>query len=116
VVDFGPFDNNRNDVPGGQRFRAQLAGVFFSEETRRIEAFHEESGKRTVLGTLGGSFSIARDINNHSEIVGGSLTERGENFTAFSTVKSDCTTSTSSFDRAAAGRSSRHSPLTTEGK
>jgi probable HAF family extracellular repeat protein len=82
VVDLGPFDNNRNDVQA-LNDRGQMAGVSLNPGTGRIEAFTQESGERKSLGTLGGSFSIARAINNGGEIVGGSLTEGDENFHGF---------------------------------
>jgi len=82
VIDLGPFDNNRNDVVA-LNDAAQCAGVSLNPETGRIEAFRQEGGARSMLGTLGGSFSIARGLNNHGEVVGGSLTEGDENFHGF---------------------------------
>ncbi len=82
VVDLGPFDHNRNNVHAVND-SAQCAGVCLNSETGRIEAFRQENGVRDMLGTLGGSFSVARDLNNKGEVVGGSLTEGDENFHAF---------------------------------
>jgi probable HAF family extracellular repeat protein len=82
VIDLGPFDNNRNDMLAINDV-AQTVGVSLNPETGRIEAFKQQEGCRSMLGTLGGSFSIARDLNNSGEIVGGSLTEGDENFHGF---------------------------------
>jgi probable HAF family extracellular repeat protein len=82
VIDLGPFDNNRNDILAINDV-AQTVGVSLNPETGRIEAFKQAEGSRSMLGTLGGSFSIARDLNNNGEIVGGSLTEGDENFHGF---------------------------------
>lgn len=82
VVDLGPFDNNRNQVLA-LNDQAHSAGVSLNPETGRIEAFLEKNGVRNMLGTLGGSFSIARGLNNRGEVVGGSLTEGDNNFHGF---------------------------------
>jgi probable HAF family extracellular repeat protein len=83
VLDLGPFDGNRNNVLG-LNDAGQLAGVCFNERTGRVEAFQQQETKRsTMLGTLGGSFSMARGVNNRDEVVGGSLTKGDESFHGF---------------------------------
>lgn len=82
VIDLGPFENNHNDIISIND-HSQVAGVSSNPQTGRIEAFSQRNGERAMLGTLGGSFSIARNINNHGEIVGGSLTPDDESFHGF---------------------------------
>lgn len=87
VVDLGPFDNNRNDVLAVND-AGQCAGVCLNEETGRIEAFRQDSAGRRMLGTLGGSFSVAHDLNNDGVVVGASLTDGDEHFHGFLYVNS----------------------------
>ncbi len=82
IVDLGPFENNGNDLHAIND-RGQMAGVSLNRSTGRIEGFVEVEGERTCIGTLGGSFSIAHDINNDGEVVGGSLTAEDKAFHAF---------------------------------
>jgi probable HAF family extracellular repeat protein len=82
VIDLGPFDNNRNDILALNDV-SQCAGVSLNPQTGRVEAFRQENGIRSMLGTLGGSFSIARGLNNEGVVVGASLTEDDESFHGF---------------------------------
>lgn len=82
VIDLGPFLNNKNTVTAVNNL-GQRAGSSLHEATGRVEAFLELGGTRMMLGTLGGSFSIARGMNNCGEIVGGSLVEGDEDFHGF---------------------------------
>ena len=82
IVDLGPFENNHNNIVAINDLR-QCVGVCLNEVTGRIEAFRQGEERRAMLGTLGGSFSIARDLNDRGDVVGGSLTEGDENFHAF---------------------------------
>jgi probable HAF family extracellular repeat protein len=82
VLDLGPFQNNNNSIVAVNDHN-QFAGVALHEATGKIEAFRQEGNRRTALGTLGGSFSIARGLNDLGEVVGGSLTRDDENFHGF---------------------------------
>src|ERR1019366_5223230 len=61
----------------------QLAATLFDEREKAVRAFLVANGNTRDLGTLGGSFSAARDLNNSGQVVGGSLTAADEVFHAF---------------------------------
>jgi probable HAF family extracellular repeat protein len=81
VGDLGPFAGNHNLVHGINNV-GDMVGAAINPATTSIEACVRSSEATTLLGTLGGSFSVARAINNHREIVGGSLLAKDQTFHA----------------------------------
>src|ERR1019366_3997668 len=79
VVDLGSFDNNRNQMQAVND-RGQAAAGALNTGTGRIAAFRGERGERPPVGRLGGTFSIARGINNQGGVVGGSTNEGDQSF------------------------------------
>lgn len=69
MVSVGP------DVARAINNRGQTVGGTLDQHNGAIQAFVAAEGTVQLLGTLGGSFSVAFDINNRGEIVGASLTE-----------------------------------------
>ncbi len=82
IVDLGEFKGNHNLIHGINN-RGAMVGAMINPETTSVEACVIEEGISRMLGTLGGSFSVARAINNEGEIVGGSLAADDGNFHAF---------------------------------
>ncbi|MGH8371272.1 MAG: hypothetical protein ACRETO_00890 [Gammaproteobacteria bacterium] len=59
-------------------FLITVSGIVFSSNT--VSAPDGALGYRVIdLGTLGGSFSVAEDLNDHGQIVGQSTTDTGAN-------------------------------------
>ncbi len=82
IVDLGPFEGNHNLIHGINN-QGTLVGAMVNPHTMSVEACVMEGGATRMLGTLGGSFSVARAINNCGDIVGGSLEAEDGNFHAF---------------------------------
>lgn len=81
ISDLGPFEAIQNPVHGINN-AGEIVGAAINPSTAAIEACCRSSQKTLLLGTLGGSSSVARAINNHGEIVGGSLLSRDQSFHA----------------------------------
>jgi probable HAF family extracellular repeat protein len=63
--------------------KGELAAALLDESEHAVRAAVLAGGRKRNLGTLGGSFSNARGMNNRGEVVGGSLMPGDEIFHAF---------------------------------
>jgi probable HAF family extracellular repeat protein len=66
----------------GMSANGHLYGVIFPRDGRRAFSWTRERGM-VVIGTLGGSESVANGGNNRRQVVGGSMTRNNEEFHAF---------------------------------
>jgi len=80
VIDLGAIEGNDNMVHAINNSGCMVGAA--GSMRREVQAF-VSNGTRSSLGTLGGTFSVARGINNAGQVVGGSLTDGNDSFHAF---------------------------------
>lgn len=77
VTDLSRFEENAFNLPVRINDSGQVIGA--GNTAVRDVALLWQNGVLTILGTLGGGFSAATDINNSGQVVGSSTTTQGQN-------------------------------------